>query len=163
MAHTTKPSLCFRYGKKFTHVIPSNLTTTYEFSSSIFFFSSSIISISQMRKLRQREVKEVHKDSFLGRTGILNLHLFDSRILALTHYPELELHLCLEWYFRLHTVFEIPAYFTCTWICTANPHYLRKTEYRKGGVVNLKSTLRVETSEVLLRLILSYLWHLTVY
>ena len=59
MAHTTEPSLCSRYGKKFTHVIPSNLSTTYE-------FSSSIISISQMRKLRQREVKEVHKDSFVG-------------------------------------------------------------------------------------------------
>ena len=86
MAYTTEPSLCSRYGKKFTHIIPSNLTTTYE-------FSSSIISISQMRRLRQREFKETAQRLLCGGIGILNLHLFDSRILALTHYPELDLDL----------------------------------------------------------------------
>ena len=85
MAYTTEPSLCSRYGKKFIRIIPSNLT--------IYEFSSSIISISQMRKLRQREYKESARRRLCGGIGILELHLIHSRVLALTHYPELDLDL----------------------------------------------------------------------
>lgn len=43
--------------------------------------------------------------------------------------------LCLKCHCRLHSVFDNPAFFADTWICTANLHYLRKK--------NLKCVLRV--------------------